>query len=137
MKHYRDTDGGVWGIGEEGDIDGDQSSLINPDWVLMTLEEYELFIHPPKTEEQLDDQKKSSLLAYWETIEVTINEKTFIANQNTCSLMDLKIGTAVSTEDLRFPAKYGFVTTNAVELQQVLDKVDDLLEAKKIELGIE
>lgn len=137
MKYYKDTNGEIWAIGEETNIDGNQSFLVQEYWVLMTTEEIEAHINPPKTEEQIDDEKKSTLLAYWETIEVTINEKTFIGNQNTCTLMSLKISTAVSTEDLRFPAKHGFVTTNAVELQQVLDTVDDLLEAKKIELGIE
>jgi len=57
MKYYRTPNGEVRGIGEEGDIDGDQSSLVQSDWVLMTAEEYELFIHPPKTPQQIEAEK--------------------------------------------------------------------------------
>jgi len=86
------------------------------------------------TDEQIDEIKKNELQAYWDSLEITINEKTFIGNQNNCTLMELKKATLTDAEETTFPAKYGFVTTNKIELQQVLNQVSLLLDAKKLEI---
>ena len=69
MRHYRDTNGDVYGIGEEGDIEGDQSSLVQPTWVLMTDEEFELFKNPPKTPEQIKEEHNAPILAQIQILE--------------------------------------------------------------------
>ena len=53
MKYYK-TQNGIRAIGEKGDIDGDQSKLVQKDWILMTYEEVEAFLNPHKTEEELE-----------------------------------------------------------------------------------
>lgn len=52
MKHYKDNDNNVYAYEE----DGSQDHLIG-DKVLMTAEEVELHINPPKTEEQIIAEK--------------------------------------------------------------------------------
>lgn len=98
--------------------------------------EGDIFIVPTyiPTAEELDSQRKTALLEYWETIEIEINGKTFIGNQNNCTLMELKKSTLMDAEQTTFPAKYGFVTTDKIELQQVLNQVSALIDAKKIEI---
>jgi len=86
------------------------------------------------TAEQIDSEKKSQLQKYWDGLEITINDKTFLGNQNNCTLMELKKATLMDAEQTTFPAKYGFVDTDKIELQQVLNKISVLLDAKKIEI---
>lgn len=86
------------------------------------------------TAEQIDSEKKSQLQKYWDGLEITINDKTFLGNQNNCTLMELKKATLMDAEQTTFPAKYGFVATDKIELQQVLNEVSALLDAKKLEI---
>lgn len=53
MKHYK-TNNGIMAIGEKGDIDGDQTHLVQEDWVEITKEEMLAITNPPKTEEELE-----------------------------------------------------------------------------------
>ena len=46
MKHYIDKNSQVWGIGEAGDIDGDQSFLVQDSWTLLTDAEYQAATTP-------------------------------------------------------------------------------------------
>ena len=46
MKHYIDKDNIRHGIGEAGDIDGDQSFLVQDSWDLLTDAEYQAAIAP-------------------------------------------------------------------------------------------
>lgn len=82
MKYYKTPEGDVRIIGEEGDVDGDQSSLVQPSWVLMTAEEIELFIHPPKTPEQIEAEKWEQFDTAWNNLKIgysTILKTTFQA----------------------------------------------------------
>ena len=46
MKHYIDKDKQIHGIGEAGDIDGDQGFLVQDSWTLLTDEEFQAAITP-------------------------------------------------------------------------------------------
>lgn len=70
MKYYKLLDGSVRAIGELGDIDGNQSFLVQPDWVLMTAEEYEAFINPPKTPEQIQAEKFNEFNLIWGNLKI-------------------------------------------------------------------
>lgn len=59
MKHYKDINNEVFAYEE----DGSQDHLIG-DKVLMTAEEVELHINPPKTEEQIIAEKVIEYKAY-------------------------------------------------------------------------
>jgi hypothetical protein len=52
MKYYKTKENIIRAIGEEGDIDGDQSFLVQDDWTEITKEEVEAITNPPLTEEQ-------------------------------------------------------------------------------------
>lgn len=71
MKLYKDKNGKIFGVGEESDLGGDQSFLIQKDWKLMTAEEIELHVNPPKTQVQLVDEWKSNRQSLVDAIEVT------------------------------------------------------------------
>lgn len=73
MKHYKLQDGTIRAIGEETDIDGDQSFLVQSDWVLLTDAEYQLAINPPLTAEQLLAQWKVDRQTQVDNITVTYN----------------------------------------------------------------
>lgn len=75
MKYYKTRDDVIMGIGEEGDVDGDQSSLVQGGWVLLTGDEVEELLNPPKTEEQLALENKQATAALLETLTVTTNEE--------------------------------------------------------------
>lgn len=53
MKHYIDKDNQLHGIGEVGDIDGDQSFLVQDSWTLLTDEEFQAIVNPAPTEDEL------------------------------------------------------------------------------------
>ena len=63
MKYYK-TNNEVRAIGEAGDIDGDQSFLVQSTWKLMTAEEVDAHINPPKTEEQILAEKIAEAQKY-------------------------------------------------------------------------
>lgn len=63
MKYYK-VNNEVMAIGEAGDIDGDQSFLVQSDWKLMTAEEVDAHINPPKTEAIILAEKISEAKAY-------------------------------------------------------------------------
>lgn len=56
MKYYK-TNYGIRAIGEKDDGSGlgDQTDLVQDDWILMTNEEVEAFLNPHKTEEELEE----------------------------------------------------------------------------------
>lgn len=134
MKYYKLLDGSIRAIGDSLDVEGDQSFLVEPSWVLMTQAEFQEYFNPGLTAEEIDAQKKAELQAYWDSLEITINGKTFLGNQNNCTLMELKKATLMDAEQTTFPAKYGFVDTDKIELQQILNQVSTLLDAKKLEI---
>ena len=57
MKHYKDSTGNVYGLYEG------RTDLINPDWVEMTDEEWELHKNPPKTAEEIVAEKVAHFTA--------------------------------------------------------------------------
>ena len=71
MKYYKTRDDVIMGIGEEGDVDGDQSALVDKEWTLLTDAEVEELLNPPKTEEQLALENKQATAALLETLTVT------------------------------------------------------------------
>lgn len=56
MKYYK-TINGIRAICEKGDIDGDQSSLVQKDWVEITKDEMLAITNPPKTPEQIAEEE--------------------------------------------------------------------------------
>ena len=52
MKYYK-TQNGIRAIGEKGDIDGDQSKLVQKDWIEISYDEMLAITNPPKTAEEL------------------------------------------------------------------------------------
>ena len=53
MKYYK-TQNGIRAIGEKGDIDGDQSKLVQKDWVEISYDEMIEITNPHKTSEELE-----------------------------------------------------------------------------------
>lgn len=53
MKYYK-TQNGIRAIGEKGDIDGDQSKLVQKDWIEISYQEMLEITNPPKTQEELE-----------------------------------------------------------------------------------
>ena len=64
MKHYIDTNNQLHGIGEDGDIDGDQSFLVQDSWTLLTDEEFQVIVNPPMTDTQYIEQKVQEYKTY-------------------------------------------------------------------------
>ena len=54
MKYYK-TNNGIRAIGEKGDIDGDQSKLVQKDWVEISYDEMMDITNPPKTAKELEE----------------------------------------------------------------------------------
>lgn len=63
MKYYQVNDI-VHCVGEVGDLDGDQSFLVQYGWVLMTDEEIALHLNPHKTAEQIQAETNQEALTY-------------------------------------------------------------------------
>lgn len=81
MKYYKTSESKVIAIGEEGEIDGDQSSLVQSDWRLMTDKEVEAHINPPKTSEQLEVERKAEIERQLAVLTVTSSKgNVFDAN---------------------------------------------------------
>ena len=74
MKYYKLENSTVRAIGEESDIDGDQSFLVEDSWILMSKEEVEAHINPPKTAAMILAEKVAEALAYL----VKTNHKFYI-----------------------------------------------------------
>ena len=53
MKYYK-INNEIRAIGEKGDIDGDQSKLIQKDWIEISYDEMMEITNPPKTQEELN-----------------------------------------------------------------------------------
>ena len=70
MKYYKDMNNKVFAYEE----DGSQDHLIG-DKVLMTIEEVELHIYPPKTEEQLLQEAKQDAQAYLNSTDWYVTRK--------------------------------------------------------------
>lgn len=76
------------------ELDGSQDDLIG-DKVLMTAEEVELHINPPKTPEEIEAEAKAERLKQLETLTVTTsNGNTFDANNQ--ARLDMSNGIQVS-----------------------------------------
>lgn len=54
MKYYK-TNNGIRAIGEKGDIDGDQSKLVQKDWIEITYDEMMKITNPPKTAKEIEE----------------------------------------------------------------------------------
>lgn len=54
MKYYK-TQNGIRAIGEKGDLDGDQSKLVQKDWVEISYDEMMEITNLPKTQKELEE----------------------------------------------------------------------------------
>ena len=85
MKFFLTEDALIMAIGEEGDIDGDQSELIQEGWKLLTTEELTELRKP--TVEQLEEATKQAIAQQLATLTVTtyngnVFDATLEARQN-------------------------------------------------------
>ena len=90
MKHYIDKNNQVHGIGEAGDIDGDQSFLVQDSWTLLTDEEFQAIVNPPKTLDQVKEIQLSTLYASYNeaiTQDIGYMNTVFQADANSLILM--------------------------------------------------
>ena len=61
MKYYKTLNDDVMAIGEDADIEGDQSELVKEEWVLLTDEEYNAFLNPSKTREEIKEEYSAAI----------------------------------------------------------------------------
>lgn len=95
MKYYK-TQNGIRAIGEKNDNSGlgDQTHLVQDDWALMTDEEVDSFLNPPKTDEEIlieQHEQKSNLVDEYvnNLIITTTSNKRFKARYSDLSSMDI------------------------------------------------
>lgn len=84
------------GIGENGDVDGDQSFLVEEDWVLMTVEEIKTHINPPLTEAQLKElasQKRDADMLLGDTYELDgVSYQISLTKDDGDGMIQVKVG---------------------------------------------
>ena len=96
MKYYKDINNEVFAYEE----DGSQDEFIG-EKVLMTVEEVELHINPPKTEEQIEAERKADIAQQVSVLTVTTSSgNTFDANNQARLDMQNGIEAAKTTKEL-------------------------------------
>ena len=96
MKYYKNSENKVFAYEE----DGSQDALIG-DKTSMTAEEVELHINPPKTEEQIEVERKAESARQLEVLTVTTSKgNTFDANNQARLDMQNGIEAAKTTKEL-------------------------------------
>ena len=78
MKHYIDKDKQIHGIGEAGDIDGDQSFLVQDSWTLLTDEEFQAAITPAPI--QITSITKIQAMRQLKSMNLWANLQTILAS---------------------------------------------------------
>lgn len=98
MKFYKDINNEVFAYEE----DGSQDHLIG-DKVLMTIEEVELHINPPKTEEQIIAEKVIEAKAYLATTDYIVTKiaEAQALNKDVASLLTIYEDQLLKREEAR------------------------------------
>lgn len=73
MKYYLTEDKTIMAIGEAGDVDGDQSAFIGEGWTLLSEEELNALLNPPKTAEEIAAAEKQAITEQLASLTVTTN----------------------------------------------------------------
>lgn len=60
MKYYK-TQNGIRAIGEKGGIDGDQSKLVQDDWIEISCDEMMAITNPPKSTEEIEEIRVNAI----------------------------------------------------------------------------
>lgn len=68
MKYYK-TNNGIRAIGELTDLDGDQSKLVQKDWIEISYDEMMTITNPPKTDEEMEKERIQNIYSQIDILE--------------------------------------------------------------------
>lgn len=137
MQYYECSNGEVRAIGEEGDIDGDQSYLIQSGWRLMTEQEFANYLNPPKTPEEIAAAailaKKEAFMVAWEALVIEFEGNKYSCKKSSMASMETVINNSAPGSSITWYENWAIFNTTPETLGQVLQLA--FIEKAKLEQG--
>ncbi|HEY5630493.1 MAG TPA: hypothetical protein VIR31_00055 [Nitrososphaeraceae archaeon] len=119
MKYFKDNNGNVFAYDEsQMDLVGDKTP--------MSDEEVELHLNPPKTAQEILQEKWSVIENQWQQLTVTTTSgNKFSANKTAMEYIAFKANNMGDTAVILWVEEWGEFNTDIVELKEVLNLAAD------------